>query len=209
MQTYSHFLMTATLGRPLRRWGFAVHRPAFLIGAVLPDVPFLLLTLGYWAYYLWIDPSVSGQTALSVMEYMHSVLFYQDPIWIVGHNTLHAPLVLFAIGLSGFFLRRRRRWGNVLLWFSVGAGFHTLVDIFTHHSDGLLLFFPISWTYRFASPISYWEPGYYAGIVSSLEHVLDVGLLFYWGWSWWQGRRRPNQGQETEGSRRSVVHLDP
>jgi hypothetical protein len=189
MQTYSHFLITASLNRPLWRWGLSVHTIAFLIGSVLPDIPFLLLTLGYGVYYLWINPMAPNQTAMSVMETMHFDLFYRDPIWIIGHNFFHAPLILLMVGLIGFRLRHHWRWGNLLLWFTVGAGLHTAIDILSHHSDGPLIFFPFNWRYRFASPISYWESEYYAWLVFPIEHILDASLLLYWGWSWWQRRR--------------------
>ena len=189
MQTYSHFLMTAALGRHLKRRKVSVHTGAFLLGSVLPDIPFALLTLVYESYYLWIAPLAPGQTWRSIMEYLHFDVFYRDPIWIVGHNFFHAPLVLLSCGLAGFWLRRR--WGNALLWFAGGAGLHSLIDVLTHHSDGPLIFFPLNWTYRFASPISYWEAGYHAGIVAPLEHALDLLFIGYLIWAW----RRQRSGK--------------
>lgn len=199
MQTYSHFLMTAALGRSLKQRNVSVRTGAFLFGSVLPDVPFLLLTLVYETYYLWIAPLAADQTWLSVMEYLHFDLFYHDPVWFVSHNFFHAPFVLLICGVAGFGLRRRWRWGNALLWFAGGAGLHTVLDIATHHSDGPLIFFPISWTYRFASPISYWEAGYYARIVSPLEHTLDLLFLFYLIWSWWRQRSGKSQNFTADG----------
>ena len=188
MQTYSHFLMTAALSRNLKQRNVSVHTGAFLLGSVLPDVPFTLLTLVYESYYLWIAPLAPDQTWRSVMAYLHFDLFYRDPVWIVGDNFFHAPLILLTCGLAGFGLRRRWRWGHALVWLARGAGLHTLVDIFTHHSDGPLIFFPLNWSYRFASPISYWEAGYYAWIVSPIEHALDLLFLFYLIWAWWRQR---------------------
>ena len=188
MQTYSHFLITAALNTRLKRSEQQVNTPWLLAGSILPDIPFTLLTLVYWAYYLWIAPISDEQTVMSVMEYMHFDLFYRDPVWIIGHNFFHAPLILLALGWIGF-QWRRRCWGQRLLWLAVGAGLHTGIDIFTHHSDGPLVFFPFNWRYRFASPISYWEPEYYAWLVSPLEHALDLILLFYLAWLWWQQRQ--------------------
>lgn len=198
MQTYSHFLMSAALSRHLKQRKFPVHTGAFLLGSVLPDIPFTLLTVGYEAYYLWIAPRAPEQTWQSVMEYLHFDLYFRDPVWTVGHNFFHAPLVLLTCGLTGFALRRRWRWGSALLWCAGGAGLHTLLDIVTHHSDGPLIFFPLNWSYRFASPISYWEAGYYAWIVSPLEHALDLLFVFYLIWGWW--RQRSDKSQNVAGS---------
>ncbi len=194
MQTYSHYLMTAVLSRHLKRRKVSVHTGAFLLGSVLPDIPFTVLTLVYETYYLWIAPLAPGQTWRSIMEYLHFDVFYRDPIWIVGHNFFHAPLILLTCGLAGFALRRRWHWGNALLWFAGGAGLHSLIDVATHHSDGPLIFFPLNWTYRFASPISYWEADYYAGIVAPLEHALDLLFLCYLIRAWW--RQRSSKAQD-------------
>ncbi|MEZ4638163.1 MAG: metal-dependent hydrolase [Caldilineaceae bacterium] len=188
MQTYSHFLITTALNVPFKQRQPQVNTPWLLMGSVLPDVAFTLLTLVFWPYYLWVAPIAANQTVMSVMEYMHFDLFFRDPVWIVGHNFFHAPLILLSLGLVGF-RWRHHRWGQRLLWLAVGAGLHTVLDIFTHHSDGPLIFFPINWTYRFASPISYWEPGYYAGVVSAFEHTLDLILVLYLVWLGWRRRK--------------------
>jgi len=87
---------------------------------VAPDLPFLLLTLVYEAYFLWISPLAPGQTATCIMEYLHFDLFFRDPIWIVGHNFLHAPLVLLLMAGGGWALHKRGHpWGARLLWFAL------------------------------------------------------------------------------------------
>jgi hypothetical protein len=67
---------------------------------------------------------------------------------------------------------------------------HTVVDIFTHHSDGPLFLFPLSWSYRFASPLSYWEDAYYADAVRLTEYALSALSLIYLAASWFAMRRR-------------------
>ena len=74
-----------------------------------------------------------------------------------------------------------------LLWFALGCGLHSCVDILTHYDDGPLLFFPFNWRYRFASPISYWDPRHYANIIAPLEHLMD---LFFIGYLVAQWRRK-------------------
>jgi hypothetical protein len=183
MQTYSHLLMTAGLSRHLRKRDVSVHAGAFLMGSVLPDVPFPLITLVYEMYYPWIAPQAPGQTGRTVKESLHFDVFYGDPIWIAAHNLFYAPLTLLTCGLAGFSLRVCRRWGSALLWLARSAGLHRLVDIFTHHSDGPLILSPLNWSYRFGSPISYWEAGSDASIVSPIAHTLDLLFLCYVVWA--------------------------
>jgi hypothetical protein len=185
MQTYSHFLMTAALVRPLKRKGISVHPTALLIGSVLPDIPFALLTLTYGLYYMWSQ----GLSLESTHILLHDFHFFTDPVWLAAHNFFHAPFILLIIGLSGYWLRHRG-WGNRLLWFAVGAGLHTVVDILTHHDDGPLLLFPFEWSYRFASPVSYWDPNHYGDIFAPLEMIFSGALLLYLLVTWWQWRSK-------------------
>ena len=183
MQTYSHFLITAVGQEGLKRHGLAVSTTAVLIGSVLPDLPFAILTAVFMAYYTRFAPlPVTDQ---NVMEYLHLDLYFNDPFWIASHNFFHAPLILLAIGGLGWgATRRHRHWGRVLFWFAIGAGLHSFVDIFTHHSDGPLLLFPFNWQRRFPSRISYWHPDHYGLIFAPLEHLLDVALLVYLAVIW-------------------------
>lgn len=75
-----------------------------------------------------------------------------------------------------------------MLWFALGAGLHSAIDILTHAGDGPLLLFPLNWTYRFSSPVSYWDPEYYGRIFAPIEHVLDVVLLIYIFVNWRRNR---------------------
>lgn len=194
MQTYSHFLITAVGQERLKRRGLAVSTAAVLIGSVLPDLPFTLLTLTLMAYYTWFAPlPVSGQ---SVMEYLHLDLYFNDPLWIASHNFFHAPLNLLALGALGWgAMRRQRPWGAVLFWFAIGAGLHSVIDIFTHHNDGPLLLFPFNWQLRFPSPISYWHPAHYGLIFAPLEHLLDAVLLVYLAVMWVRRRHHKRMAQ--------------
>jgi len=187
MRTYTHFLMTAVLVPPLKRRGIAVHTTAFLLGSVLPDVPFGILTLAYGLHYVWVQ----GLPWETVHILLHDLHFFTDPVWLVAHNFLHAPFILLIMGLVGYLWRHRHwEWGNRLIWFAAGAGLHTVVDIFTHHDDGPLVFFPFDWTYRFPSPVSYWDPNHFGDIVTPLERGLSAVLLLYLLTKWWQARAK-------------------
>ena len=77
-----------------------------------------------------------------------------------------------------------------MFWLAASMIFHTLIDIFTHHSDGPLFLFPLNWSYRFASPISYWEPAYHGQLFMLAEYLLDAFILGYLGWQWQQRKRQ-------------------
>lgn len=124
------------------------------------------------------------------MVYIHMTLYFTDPLWIAAHNFLHAPLLLTPLGLVGFWgMKSNRRWGVFLLWFALGAGLHSVIDIFTHTDDGPVLFFPLNWNYRFRSPISYWDPKHYGLIFAPLEHLLDIVLIIVLVRTWRKSRR--------------------
>jgi hypothetical protein len=183
MQTPSHFLLTAVLARTIATpTAYPIHRVALLLGAVLPDIPFSLLTVVYEIYYRWFAMPPTGG---SIMEYLHFDLFFTDPVWIVGHNFFHSlviNLLLLALGYGG--MRRGWRGTRPLFWLGVGMLFHTLLDVVTHHSDGPLLFFPLNWTYRFPSPISYWEPDYFGRLFTIFEFAINTLIVVYFGWAW-------------------------
>lgn len=185
MQTYSHALMTAMLDKVLTKKSVPVHSRAFIIGSFLPDVPLLFLTLGAGVYYRFIAPLPPGYRFFECFD----ALYFNDPFWKAGYNLFHAPLVLLLFGGVGYLAGRRgHAWGWSLLWFALGCGLHSVVDIATHHNDGPLVFFPLNWDYRFPSPISYWDRRYYASIVAPLEHMLDLFFLGYLAFQWWRER---------------------
>jgi len=188
MQTYSHLLINATVAKPLKRRGVAISTTAFVIGGLVPDLPFFILTVLGAIYYNTIGVVPTGEPP---MTYMHMTLYFTDPLWIASHNFFHAPFILLVIGLVGYLAQRRSQtWGRYLLWFALGAGLHTVIDIFTHAGDGPVILFPFNWTWRFNSPVSYWDPAHYGLIFAPLEHILDVILIFVLVRDWRRKKRR-------------------
>ncbi len=186
MQTYTHILLTAALNRGFadrinQRNGFQVDGRALLIGSFLPDVPLVLLSLGFFVQRFWLSemPPADG-----VFGAAYDALYFENPVWIIGHSVFHSPLLIALYLLVGYLwgVRGKRPWLQSLFWFGVGCGLHSFVDILTHHHDGPLLFFPLDWQTRFSSPVSYWDPNYYAGFVAPLEHLMDVTLIGYLLW---------------------------
>ena len=188
MRTYTHFLLTAVVARGAAKEQPARTKAAFLAGSIVPDVPLALLTGGF---LLWGRTRCGGDWSYCGAEYDR--LFFNNPIWITAYNLFHAPLLLVLYSLVGWWGRRRgAAWGRPLLWLSLGAGLHTLLDIPTHATDGPLLFFPFDWQTRFHSPISYWDPDYGGRIVRRVEWLLVLGSLLFLlpGFVRWLRRRK-------------------
>lgn len=174
MNTPSHFLMTAALDKALPR--VPIHQQAFLLGSVAPDLPLWVLSLGGIVYYHFI----LGWSMTATSRLIFADLYFYNPFWLAFHNLLHAPILL-VLGIA-LVWKKRRNIGSVgrwLLWFLFACLFHSAVDIFTHVNDGPLLFFPLSWSIRFHSPISYWDPRYHGREFSRFEMALDGLLMFY------------------------------
>ena len=204
MQTQSHFLITAFGADKFKQNSpIPLHARALLIGSVLPDVPFWLLTIFGELYFLYVAPLPGvgrGATAMQIMEYLHFDRFFNDPLWIISHNFFHSLIInALLIGLGWWIWRNGKRWGLMLFWLAISTQIHTVIDILTHSSDGPLLFFPINWTYRFQSPVSYWESDSYGYVFIVFEYLLDTLILGYFSLKWL--RRRAHTDASTDRKR--------
>jgi membrane-bound metal-dependent hydrolase YbcI (DUF457 family) len=193
VNTPSHFLITLAIKKRRDQQGKPVHGKAFLLGSFLPDMPLFALTIGYMVYRRWfapIDEFIFGST--------YDALYFTNPWWIAGHNMLHAPLIILAMGAAGWWgVRLAKPWGEKLLWFALGCGLHSFIDIFTHFDDGPLLLFPFNWQLRFNSPVSYWDPNHYGRIFAPLEMLLNLAIIAWLLILWWRGRQQHRQFPST------------
>ncbi len=163
--------MTIGLAERLRQRPPA-HRNALLIGAVLPDLPLALLAGGYrLVRNVRSSPSASA-AATDRFGIGCQDLFFNDPLWIVSYNLVHAPLVIAALFLIGW---RGKR--PALRGLAEGLALHSVVDILTHHDDGPLLFFPFDWRTRFPSPVSYWDRRRHGDAFTAFEYGLDLAVM--------------------------------
>ncbi len=166
--------MTAAIEKSLPK--VTIVKSAFLIGSITPDMPLWFLSIGGIIYYHWIK----GWSLNKVFNYLFDGLYFHNPFWIACHNVFHSPILLL-LGLTLVWRYRNHigsphRW---CFWFLIACIFHSFVDIFTHADDGPLLFFPLEWTIRFNSPVSYWDPRYHGREFSFFENILDVLLSIY------------------------------
>ena len=180
---------------------------AILFGSVLPDLALILIAIfcigrdwlvGVFKSTEWQQFDSSNQTTSTLLDLSWTISlfdnwFFNNPIVISLQNTFHSPVVLIALIMLCYFTWRKQTDPqskhpqsiyNICFWIFCAALLHTLIDIPLHSTDGPLVFFPFNWHYRFASPISYWDPNYYGHIWTIFEHSLDsviiVLLIFYW-----------------------------
>jgi hypothetical protein len=173
MRIPSHFLITAALNTITGK-RFNVVTSAVLIGSVAPDLPIVVLSV-----FTALGKLVrEGRPITNIHSFMFNDLFFNDPLWIIAHNTLHAPILL-ATALVVTNVIRTTTLRNWLFWFFVACAFHTLLDIPTHSSDGPLLLFPLNWTFRFHSPVSYWEAEHYGNVFTVIEYSLDAAIILF------------------------------
>lgn len=188
MQTPSHFLLTAFLiNRGRKRSVIPVHMSAILVGSVLPDIPFTLLTLLGEIWFRWFAPL--PVTDVSIMEYLHFDLFFTDSLWIISHNTFHSLIIDGSLAALGYWIWRvhKPQWALAAFWLGISMMAHTVIDIFTHNSDGPLFLFPLNWIYRFPSPVSYWEASHFGPYMVAFEWLLNIAIIGYFIVLW---RRR-------------------
>ena len=176
MNTPTHLVVNWSLARAS---GQDYPLSAVLLGSVAPDIPLYLLSIGGGAYYTW----VKGMPASDAANKIWGELYFNDPWWISLHNLLHSPLMLAALlGTLWLALGRADFLGSWWTWFLLSCLAHTLVDIPVHHNDGPLLLWPLNWSLRFNSPVSYWHPGYYGVPCMVFEGCLLVWLTWRLIW---------------------------
>ena len=203
MQTYSHLILTAVLSSPVDRLArqnaqrLPLFRPgALLLGSVLPDLPLIFLSIfailrdatsGVLSRADFAAAPVGAPPPAELIEAsmtvkLFEVWFFENPWVITAQNLFHSPLLVIIFIILGYAAwRRGRRWSGWFFWLFCAALLHTLIDIPLHVTDGPLLLFPLNWSWRFISPVSYWDPNYYGREWSFFEHALMLILLVFLG----------------------------
>jgi hypothetical protein len=166
MNTPAHSILNlAILGRaqpPQLTW-------PILLGSWLPDAA-LFLFYG-WAKWARIpEPQIWQEV-------------YYDPTWqdifAIGNSI---PLALMGLGI---FIWHRRPGGTA---FFASMLLHQFADLPLHHEDAHRHFWPLT-SYRFISPISYWDPDHFGrygalaevGLLAIASTILWKRLSSIWG----------------------------
>jgi hypothetical protein len=146
--------------------------PAILAGAILPDLAIV-------AFYLWqrLVEHLSERTIWQVA--------YFQSAWQPVFDLLHS-LPLAALGYAAARVLGSAPGGA----FFASIFLHALADLPLHHEDAHRHLFPFS-DWRFASPLSYWDPRHHGGVGAAAE-VLAVAIASAVLW-----RRHPRAGART------------
>jgi len=149
MNTPAHAIVNLLLFRKRAR---ETHAVAIIAGALLPDAPMLV-------FYLW-------SRLMGMSEHHIWREGYFDPGWQAVFDAFHSfPL----LGLAWLLAWRARM--QVIMVFFASMLMHSLFDFPLHHNDAHRHFWPLS-DFRFASPVSYWDPAYYGQWMAPLELIV-------------------------------------
>lgn len=125
------------------------------LGSIVPDLPMLLF---YFHQKVWL--ATPEHTIWSESYYLAG--------WQAFFDLVHSlPLIALA-GLVAYAAKSPR-----VVAFLASMMMHAVCDLLLHRNDAHRHFFPLS-EWRFVSPVSYWDPRYYGGVVSSVEVLVVV-----------------------------------
>jgi len=144
-------------------------------GAVLPDIPLIAIAI-FCALDVGMLPFAPGFSAEFKVA-MDS--FYFDTPWFVGlHQLLHSPLSLLGLYLVLSACTTRDSVARFAgSWFLAGSASHSAVDLLTHSKDGILVFWPFNWDYRFDAGVSQWDMGGAGATLITIETAMLVSAL--------------------------------
>lgn len=147
MNTPAHIVVGLAL---LGRGRGSQHGRWIALGTLLPDLPM-------FGFYLW------QRLALSTPESVIWGSRYFEPHWQTlfdGFNSI--PIVLLGLAIASYL----RAWPAIYL--CGGLLVHFATDLPFHHDDGHRHFYPLS-SWRFESPVSYWDPAHYGSLGAGFE----------------------------------------
>lgn len=139
-----------------------------VIGGLLPDLSMII-------FYAWAK-------AAGIPEATIWGELYRLPTLQLLFDAPNSIPITLGLGLL-LLLRKQAGWAMLLFAMTL----HSLCDLGLHHDDSHRHFWPLS-DWRFASPISYWDPRHYGNWYLLLELVLMIaGSYLLW-------QRHPSAG---------------
>jgi len=158
MNTIAHIVIAAAAltrpDTPKRNW-------AVLFGAAIPDA-------SMFVFFAW--SRLQGWSG----DETWNVQYWKEPWQALGAAS--NSCILFGLLLAAGLWRR----GTLLALFSAAALIHIGLDFPLHADDAHRHFWPLS-DWRFASPISYWDPnanGWVGSLIETLCVVAAAALLW-------------------------------
>lgn len=125
------------------------------LGAILPDLPM-------WLFYAY------QKVWLGTPERMIWSESYYLAGWQAFFDVFNSLPLMMLAALVAYGGKSPR-----VVAFFASMMMHAVCDLLLHHSDAHRHFFPFS-EWRLLSPVSYWDPRYYGGVVSSIEILVVV-----------------------------------
>ena len=155
MNTPTHLILAAAVfakpNQPKLTW-------AALIGGFLPDLSLYFMVIWHKFVLNTSERVIFDEVYFS--KYWQFVFSVDNSFFVWG-----AILALALVARNG--------WVIALS----GAGFlHLMFDFPLHHDDARAHFWPLS-DWKFESPVSYWDPAHYGGIMAPLEYIFALILL--------------------------------
>lgn len=165
MNTPSHVAASLLIGGRQPRWSAVC---ALTLGALLPDLPMF----GFYGYQKWAQRSERE---------IWSTLYFEESwqLFFDGFNSIPLGVLLILVCWRAGF-----QWGFL---FSTSAVLHMLCDLPVHHDDGHRHFLPFS-DFRYASPVSYWDPRHYGWLFAPAELIFAIAAC---GWTILKSRSKP------------------
>jgi hypothetical protein len=150
MHTPAHVVLNAAL---LGRGCWRAHWGPITAGALLPDLPLVV-------FYLY-ERLVAGTSERLIWSQA-----YFEPDWQACFDLSHSlPLIALAALLA--WRLRAQAWLACL----ASMALHSVADLALHHEDAHAHLLPIS-SWRFRSPVSYWDPVHHGTVTLAAELVL-------------------------------------
>lgn len=155
MNTPAHLIIgAAAFAQPEKPFRNTV----IVFAALLPDLSLYLMVM----WNSWVR-GLSPQEIFG-REYFSS--FWQSVFAI--DNSIPLWLAVLIVGLA-------LKIPLIAVFATVGL-MHLALDFPLHHDDGRSHFWPFT-DWKFESPVSYWDPNHYGGIVGPIEGLICLGLL--------------------------------
>ena len=136
---------------------------AVMVGALLPDLPM---------FYFFVVEVFFNQQPQSVIW---NELYFESH-WQNFFDLFNSIPLILLVGVIAWIYKN-----TFAVFVCASMLLHVAFDLPLHHDDGHHHFYPfLSW--RFDSPLSYWDPNHYGRIIGALEGLMTVvccGVLFY------------------------------
>ena len=152
---------------------------AAAVGGMVPDLPMFTIVAALLA---------SGRRGQEIFGHDYFQPWWQH-INGLAHSLILWPLMLVSALVAGR-ARPAARWPAILLAVAAAGFAHACIDLLCHRDDAHMHFWPVS-SWKFMSPVSYYDPAHFGGAMMMLE----AGLGLFMAWRLFEiARRRWSRG---------------